>query len=81
MPFASKAQARFLYANEPKLAREFASKTKSVASLPEKVKKARDEAKKKKNYDHETIRKAIMKVEGRAQIYEKNGNVRLYVYV
>ena len=39
MPFRSKAQARKLFATNPKVAREFASKTKSIKSLPEKVKK------------------------------------------
>ena len=39
MPFKSKAQARKLFATNPKVAREFASKTKSIKSLPEKVKK------------------------------------------
>lgn len=35
MSFASKAQARFMFARHPKLAREFAEKTKSIKSLPE----------------------------------------------
>jgi hypothetical protein len=39
MPFKSKAQARLLFAKEPEVAKEFASKTKSIKSLPEKVKK------------------------------------------
>jgi len=38
MPFKSKAQARYMFAKEPAIAREFASKTKSIKSLPEKVK-------------------------------------------
>lgn len=38
MPFKSKAQARFLYAKHPKIAKEFASKTKSLKSLPEHAK-------------------------------------------
>ncbi len=35
MPFKSKAQMRFLFAKFPKIAKEFAKKTKK--SLPEKV--------------------------------------------
>ena len=39
MPFKSKAQARKLFATNPKVAKEFASKTRSIKALPEKVKK------------------------------------------
>ena len=39
MPFKSKAQARYMFAKEPEVAREFSSKTKSIKSLPDKVKK------------------------------------------
>jgi len=38
MPFASKAQARMMFALHPKIAREFAAKTKSIKALPEKKK-------------------------------------------
>lgn len=41
MPFRSKSQQRYLFANNPKLAREFASKTKSFKKLPEKIKKSK----------------------------------------
>jgi len=34
MPFKSKAQARFLFAKHPKIAKEFAKKTKSIKALP-----------------------------------------------
>lgn len=37
MPFKSQAQRRFLFARKPKVAREFASKTKNIKALPEKV--------------------------------------------
>lgn len=37
MPFKSKAQARYLFAKEPEVAKEFASKTKSIKALPNKV--------------------------------------------
>ena len=39
MPFESKSQARFLFANEPEVAKEFAKHTKSMKGLPEKKKK------------------------------------------
>jgi len=38
MPFKSRAQARYMFAREPKLAKEFAAETKSFAKLPEAVK-------------------------------------------
>ncbi len=41
MPFKSKSQARYLYSQKPKMAKEFASKTKSMKSLPNKVKKVK----------------------------------------
>jgi len=39
MPFKSKAQSRYLHAVKPELAKEFARKTISMKSLPEKVQK------------------------------------------
>ena len=39
MPFKSKAQQRKLFATNPKVAKEMASKTKNIKGLPEKVKK------------------------------------------
>lgn len=39
MPFRSKAQVKFLFANKPELAKEFLSKTKDLKSLPTKIKK------------------------------------------
>lgn len=39
MPFASKAQVRYLFATEPKVAKEFAAKTPNMKSLPEKAAK------------------------------------------
>jgi hypothetical protein len=39
MPFRSQSQARYLFANKPKIAKEFAAKTKSIKALPKKVKK------------------------------------------
>mgnify|MGYP001599433273 FL=1 len=39
MPFKSKAQAKFMFAKHPKIAKEFASKTPSIKELPQKVKK------------------------------------------
>lgn len=34
-PFKSKAQERFMFAKKPKLAKEFASKTPNMKSLPQ----------------------------------------------
>ncbi len=39
MPFRSLAQMRLLYAKNPKVAKEFAKKTKNIKSLPKKVRK------------------------------------------
>lgn len=38
MPFTSKAQARFMFAVHPEIAKEFAKKTLSIKALPEKKK-------------------------------------------
>ncbi len=38
MPFKSKAQARKLFATNPKVAKEFAAATPNMKKLPEKVK-------------------------------------------
>jgi len=48
MPFKSKAQARYLFSQEPSIAKEFASKTKSIKSLPEKISKGKKITKKGK---------------------------------
>ncbi len=42
MPFKSKAQRRWMFANEPEMAREFADATPKGKRLPEKVKHAFD---------------------------------------
>ncbi len=47
MPFKSKAQAKFMFAKKPELAKEFASKTKSIKALPNKVKKGKGKKSKK----------------------------------
>jgi hypothetical protein len=39
MPFKSKAQQKLMFATNPKVAEEMASKTKSFKKLPEKIKK------------------------------------------
>lgn len=41
MPFKSKAQAKFLFANKPELAKEFASKTKNIKKLPNRTRKSK----------------------------------------
>ena len=38
MSFKSKAQARYMFAKHPEIAKEFAAKTPSMKSLPEKKK-------------------------------------------
>lgn len=35
MPFQSKSQARYLFSQHPKIAKEFAKKTPSIKALPE----------------------------------------------
>lgn len=39
MPFKSKAQQGFLFANHPKIAKRWAKETPNIKSLPEHVKK------------------------------------------
>ena len=39
MPFKSKAQEKFLFANKPEMAKEWADETPNIKSLPNKVKK------------------------------------------
>ncbi len=47
MPFKSKSQMKALYAKDPKVAKEFAGKTKNMKDLPEKVVKKNPKVKKK----------------------------------
>lgn len=44
MPFKSQAQARYMFAKHPQLAKEFAAKTKNIKALPEKVSKIKKPA-------------------------------------
>ncbi len=39
MPFKSKAQARWMFAKKPEMAKEFAAATDSIKRLPQHVKK------------------------------------------
>lgn len=39
MPFKSKQQAKFMFATHPKIAKEWAKKTKSIKKLPKYSKK------------------------------------------
>lgn len=39
MPFKSKAQQRYLFANDPQVAKEFAAKTPNMKGLPDRVTK------------------------------------------
>jgi len=48
MPFKSKAQRRWMYANDPKMAQEWSEHTPKGAKLPEKVKSHKKTTKKKK---------------------------------
>lgn len=41
MPFSSKAQARFMFAKHPGMAKEFAAKTPSIKALPQHAKGAK----------------------------------------
>lgn len=44
MPFASKAQMRYLFTHQPDVAEEFAKETLNFKDLPERVKKAMDQS-------------------------------------
>lgn len=44
MPFKSKSQMRYMFAKHPQMAKEWASHTPSIKSLPEKKKKKRKKA-------------------------------------
>lgn len=48
MPFKSKSQQRYMFSKHPKIAKEFASKTKSFKALPEKAKHKKSSHKKGK---------------------------------
>lgn len=37
MPFKSKAQARYMFAKHPEIAKEFAAHTKSIKALPSRL--------------------------------------------
>lgn len=39
MPFQSKSQQRWMYANKPEMAKEWSAATPDIKKLPEKVKK------------------------------------------
>jgi hypothetical protein len=41
MPFASKAQARWMFANHPRMAKKWAKETKSMKRLPERRRKTK----------------------------------------
>ena len=44
-PFKSKAQAKYMFKNKPKMAREWASKTKNIKRLPSRIKKKKGKKK------------------------------------
>lgn len=39
MPFKSKAQAKWMFANKPKMAKEWAEETPNIKKLPRRLKK------------------------------------------
>ena len=45
MPFKSKAQQKWMFANDPKMAKKWAKHTPNIKALPEKVKKKKFNAK------------------------------------
>lgn len=45
MPFKSKKQVGYMFVHHPKIAKEFAKKTKSIKSLPTRVKKKKGKKK------------------------------------
>lgn len=52
MPFKSNAQRKFLFANNPEVAKEFAAHTPKGAKLPEHVMTAEDQFKKHYGKSH-----------------------------
>ena len=48
-PFQSKAQARYMFSQHPKIAKEFAKKTKSIKKLPNYVKNVKERIEKNKS--------------------------------
>ncbi len=48
MPFKSKAQQKWMFANKPDMAKEWATETPDIKKLPKKVKKKKSKAKPKK---------------------------------
>lgn len=48
MPFKSKAQQKFLFANKPEMAKEWAAETLDIKKLLNKVKKKKTKPKSKK---------------------------------
>ena len=50
MPFASKSQARWAFANKPKMAADWAGKTPSIKAMPETKRKIPVPKRKKKAF-------------------------------
>lgn len=48
MPFKSKAQEKWMFANKPKMAKQWADETPNIKALPEKLKKKKPKTKKGK---------------------------------
>ena len=47
MPLKSKAQQKWMFANKPEMAKEWADETPNIKSLPNKVKKKKPKSKSK----------------------------------
>ena len=47
MPFKSKAQQRMMFAQHPRIAKEMASKTRSIKSLPERARGSKASSRKR----------------------------------
>lgn len=66
MPFRSKAQARMMFAQHPKIAKRWAGETPSIKALPEKVKA--------KSVHEKAESPAVERREDRSQVPEAKEN-------
>lgn len=68
MPFQSKAQARYLFAKHPKVAKEFAAKTPSIKALPQHVKSNKEEAAESPAYEKMEMKSGAEKREPKMKV-------------
>jgi hypothetical protein len=59
VPFSSKAQARYLFANHPDIAMEWADKTKSFKKLPDRLHPHKEKSKEKDKMNKTALEQAI----------------------